>query len=523
MAKNDLDFKIGGSVDGALEAMQKVIVKQQEQIDKLKEANKEAKKAAKAVEEIKEPWDVVIGRVRDYAAGAITANTAMAAGKAIISALKAEWEDILRKQEAAAKTLQRVTKSEMDVFQGGPGGLAASDETRRALKAVNVQGMTYEEKLSQYDLYADSNRKAKMKEAVRAVEISGGLNGLKSQEEITRIAGLIRHADQSISIEDAFDQATGTYAASGEHIGEVPGGIKNVENLQAMGFSSDQSWGMLQASIDKGQAARGIGSLVSELAGSRDRVKARPGVALTEREKLQNEVAGMSSQQYLDWLTNNPEKAKKLLGSSYGSLAAVLEGNAIKSGIDQIKQFRDDDIFQKEVDAYRKDSEFRAMILPGEVTNQSVEEMQMENKGGALDSNSREERKRFLENMPGISAAKRTLLNTEIEVKGVFQKDLASRQAEAYRELADERESPTRIYKRRGYGAMFGSGSSEFEGKNTLYNPELARRLDRQADLLEDAIKALKESTDAQKKSAEAQNRAAQPQTARPPIDTGGE
>lgn len=351
MAKKDLNFIIDSSDDAALQSLAKIVQKQESVISKLKETNRASKDTKKEFEEMGSPLGRVVADVGKIAAGFLTAQGAAALLRKGIEMVKAEVEDLKRKQEDAARaqlTFQGNFSQVIGQSFGLP-GIQQLDAYSRQVKAdaskLNVSPNLLVQMIDSYK----AARPGATWEQTRAVYTKGvGAVGFENPVEMTRLVGELQEIMPGKDIGDLYDIAAAQRSAAGKRIEQLSESTRATRQLVALGIDPEKALGLTQEAFQQELEARSLSTLV-EMVGRDIQTVKRPK---TEKDKIGNILAAMTPDQRLEWIFANQQQATTYYGGQVTRLAPILSPETLARGKQQIVEAQQQDVYQKTIQAY---------------------------------------------------------------------------------------------------------------------------------------------------------------------------
>jgi hypothetical protein len=108
--KSDVQFTVGSNSEKAIQDLAKLISKHEDLLAKIKDVNTHGKSASGMFAEMGKSINRIVPDITAIAAGVFSANTAMQIFSKSLELIKAEFEDIRRKQEEAGRTTMTVVE-----------------------------------------------------------------------------------------------------------------------------------------------------------------------------------------------------------------------------------------------------------------------------------------------------------------------------------------------------------------------------------------------------------------------------
>ncbi|MDD5327413.1 MAG: hypothetical protein PHY02_06315 [Phycisphaerae bacterium] len=474
MAKKDLQLNVTAEAEQAIQAMAKMIDKQEVMINKLSKMNREGSGAGKSI----------TSGMLAVAGGFGIATSAGELFRQTLGLIVKEIEDLRRKESEAQKTTADYAKT-FSTTIGQWLGAGMIDKAHVALTKIAKEIPSLSPASAQAILSAYAGTKARAKiepeaELARSMEVVKLVAPLTyAKEETVKIIGELEEIFPKKTTEDIADLAVGIQKRAGRHREEIEGSMKAIRQMITEGFSPEKALSIMMAAFGEEQGTKTLTTIarLPELFGQE--VKRTPGEPFTEEQKIQRETAGMNPEQILQWVIDNPEKAKKIIGpQQWVGIAPVMKPGVIETQAGEIKKIQTGDEYQKELEDQQK-SALASEVRLAENRAAAEQWVKLKNTKGATAGFARKSAEDLLKSMPGIGKTERDLILAAVEINGRIGGDYA---AAAVKRL-------TSLQQRFGEPMLPGGYTTQFDAaygprqyyqpstKNIEYNPELAEQI----------------------------------------------
>lgn len=381
MAKKDLDFNIGADPRKAIQAMAKVVDKQEVAIQKLKNMNREGKKTKKSLSDMGgTKMTGVIGEIGKIAGGFGAASLAIGGVRKLLGLFIAEMKEAIRIQNALGQASKTNLQASMDVIQGWTGARGIDIDKFRAKAEARWQPSkitTLPEHWGIAGAYTGARPSATEVEVLAAVEAIGATKGVVQptmMQPFARFVGQLEKLDPQKSRDDIMDIALHTWRAAGGKAGALETGFKGAQQWKALGFKgADTAMAALLAGISTEMGKRGMSTLAGELGAPLEIIKpaqAAKGMRrrpLTEEQVEQNLYAAMAPPERLKYLQGQPEFARRRLGTTYGTIAPLLTGDIIGENLAAITKAQREDIWKKDIAGFPESATAKQLLAEYQV------------------------------------------------------------------------------------------------------------------------------------------------------------
>ncbi|OXU15408.1 hypothetical protein [Sedimentisphaera salicampi] len=530
--KSDLNFNIYGDERKAIESMAKVVQKQEESINKLKKANKEAKSTTNQMEKMRSPLKGAAQDIGKMAVGFVSAQSAIGVAKGALDGLRASYEDLVRKQKESAKLLEDNSREAAKAIAGW-GGAEMIDETKKSLKKIEVDA-TMKEKVHAFGGYVGAHQDASKTQAVESTRLAVQSKHFHEPVEFAKTMGYMGKLNKNLSPDDVADQAHYMMMSAGDKSSQFPEAAKEINKLISIGIDPVTAKAMAITSIQEDQGQEALGTIGRFVTKDFKNVSAKPGEVLTGKQRVQNELAGMSQKERLDWLFSGSKDVKEELGTEYAQMAPILESDKLEQHKKGLREAQTGDIFTSDIGKFKKTDTAKYLMTPDKAAALK-EEVQSQNREGAIIEQSSELAQGIYESDKHLNWAERTRHNIGSWVERTIdpigylkrERDHMKLKAKEYRSKTSSAEwqprqpplTETFLMGPQTYGVPMAPPST--------YDPEMAEsyqkganEISRTIQLLENINKNTERQAEAAEKQAEEVRKTREPEY--PPIVTGG-
>jgi len=407
----------------AVQAYLKVVEAQNKATEGQRRMNREGKEMDKSYAGLRN----ITGELAGMVTGFFTVSSA-------VRLVIAEFEDMKRKGEEAFKSITAYANDFSRNISGWL-GVGRVDEAAAAIAALTkkIPELSMTSGQAILSAYGGTGPKTTLG---RGLEITEKLAPMTwaDQPEVARLAGELEDIYPGMSTEDLLDMAAEARRKAGSRKGELPERMKEVMRLKQYGVSSDEALGMIMTTLETEQAGRGAGAVAGLLAQPREPFKKKLGVPLTEEQKIQNEVAGMTEQQMYSWMKANPDKAKKLFGPGWVAVAPLFQPGLISGGVEMVQRARAEDAFAQEL-AAGGESAIIGIQRTGVRRGAAIENLKLGYGPGAEAAMVRQSVEEYLKAMPGVGWMQRKLIMAGIEAEGIITGDYKGAATKALMQL----------------------------------------------------------------------------------------
>lgn len=376
MAKKDLDFNINADPRKAIQAMAKVVDKQEVAIQKLKKMNQEGRKTKKSLSDLGgSKMTGVIGEIGKIATGFFTAQAAIGGVRKILGLFINDLQEAIRIQNALGAASKTNLQASMDVIQGWTGARGIDIDKFRAQAEARWRPSkitTLPEHWGIAGAYTGAYPGATEADVLATVEAIGATKGVVQPTMMPAFAGFVgklKKLDPQKSLDDRLDAALYMWRAAGGEAGTLGKGFKGAEQWKALGFTgADVPMAALLAGIATDQGKRGMSTLAGYLAQHIEIIKptkAGPGMRqrpLTEEQIESNLYAAMAPPERLKYFQEHPEFAKRKLGTSYGTISPLLVGDILGKNLADITKAQREDIWKKDIAGFPESAAAKQLI-----------------------------------------------------------------------------------------------------------------------------------------------------------------
>ena len=319
MAIGEMNLVLRADVGQAVLGLVEVLEKQGKVADGIRKINREGDGFSK------------IGRgILEIAGGFGIATSAIGAMHQAIGLLVKELEDMRRKETEAAQTTVNYAKSFSETI-GGWLGAEKIDEAHAALTRLTkeIPTLSYTGGQAIFAAYARSKARAEIKpeeELARGIEVTKLVAPLTyRREETAKIMGGLEEIFPEKTMENLADIAIGIQKRAGRHKEEIEEAMKAVHRMIAIGIPREQALGTMMAAFKEEQSGRAMQAMAKIPLEFMESVKRIPGQPYTEEQKIRLETKGMTEAEIYNWALANPEKVKKIMGTSWAMIAPIME------------------------------------------------------------------------------------------------------------------------------------------------------------------------------------------------------
>jgi len=507
MAKKDLNL----NWTSESKAVEKDAAKMAERIENLETKLKKVNKQARVSKQEFSGMGGSIAKIGEIAAGVFSAQLLTSGFQKAMDLIKAEFEDMLARQQRAAQALTSTTRRTADYATNWLGS-GRIDDVMRTKDSVKIAGLKDIDKDAILAGFSGAAPRSTLAQGKQALQTYGQAKGMTDLAMLAEFGGEVSefYGDEK-SFADQADITFGLQQAAGKRAGDLSGGMKNVQKLVAMGVPKDEAMSMMLAAANTEQGPRALGTLSSALSMPRKSITRKPGKYLTPEQELKNKVAGMSDLEYFHWIQANPEQAKTILGSSWASIAPMFQEGVISQSNEAFEKMQSEDIFSANTKAFREQEYVKATILADDVAGATAENRQKRNTKGALAGKTREQVRVFLDDAPATSKFQKEWLQKSLELDGLFGDDYTSGAVRALEKISDTAGKKTVQRPRyiiNPFGGAVQTGWEEVE--NRKYNPlvqaetqEMIAVLKQQKEAMEKLNSLIEESNRINKETAE--------------------
>lgn len=409
----------------AVQAFLKLAEAQGKATDEVRKFNREGDNFGKGM----------VSGIGGIAAGFGIATGAVELTRKTIGLLVKELEDMRRKESEAAKTTADYAKTFSETI-GDWLGAEKIDKAHAALTRVvkEIPELSYTTGEAMLGAYAKAKPKAGLERGIEAVKLAAPLAW--GRVETAKLVGELEEIFPEKTMEDLFDIAVGLRKRAGKHKEEIEEGLKAVHRMMAVGIPGEQAMGVLMAAFEEEQAGRAVQAMTKLPLEFGKPVVRIPGRPLTEEQKIQKETAGMTEAEIFNWALANPEKVKKVLGTSWAMVAPIMKPGAVTEWTRTVGTIQTENEYQKQLAAQR--ASFIATQPRIEMRRGAAEELQkMGNVPGAITGFTRKATEDLLKTMPemGYLQRKGFMLGTEFfgRMPGADYAKVATERLEALR------------------------------------------------------------------------------------------
>lgn len=485
----------------AVSAFLKVVEAQDKTARGLKNINREGKKTKQTLD----GFGKVASDVGKMAAGFLSAQGAIAGVRKIMQLLIAEFEDLKRKQEDAARATMDYAKDFINII-GTWLGPSQIDRAHEALTRMvkEIPQLSYAQGRAMLGAFGAAVPAAGLERGIEAVRLAAPVTWERRPELMKFVGELVERFPEK-KMEDIFDIAIELRQKAGKNIDLLSASMKGMVQLMEYGIEGEQALGTMMAMIERELKPRGITTMVGLIARPIEPIAAGRGRRLTERQRIQNQLAAMTPAERFRWMQQYPEQAKLFYGTTFAPIAPIFQPGAIAAGTEMVRGAQVGDAYQRAVEAAGRQRLVRRVTLEEEQVA-GVEWQRMTWGRGAAAGMARRYTREMLETMPGIGATRRKMILGALEIEGLFGGDYTRAAAERLERIRQPMLQPTtpRRLMQTGWG-----GGEWVGGKpSPFYDPAAAEaiarlidRITRMAETYEEEsfVEVIKENTQALK------------------------
>ena len=495
--KKDMDLRLVTDVQKSLNDLKKVVARQDEMIAKLKEMNKESKKAKESLEEVASPFQDMAKAAAGIAGGMSLFEGGAAALRETWSAITADFEKWKRlSEEYANKNLTFKNDFANQVWDSfGPEYIDSANT--RAEQLTRDTNLTLDEVSQLWGAYQGGRRGGDINDTFGALEKvshipQGQRSALLSQAgTLQKTFGIYGY---DIPQDDVFDMLTLMRREAGSDSAAITSARKGISKLLAQGASPEEALGGMMAGISSGLGSRGVDSLTSFLTQNITPPTQGRGQRMSDEDRLKMEVAGMSSVERLRWLgAASDDDIKSIAGSSSSNIMPLVAAGRSRDWKANIIDAMENNLFTGNIDIF-KHSKIGKYTEIKEAIESFDDKQAVSNESLISQGLARKTLDTAIEQTPQISAWGGDIIRQLNNLKMYTNEGVADaiKILESY---ADDLGDPGAKKKILRFGPHDTVKFSD-EPTNPNYNQSAAKALDKMAELLEGILDYQKQQVD---------------------------
>ncbi|AQT69969.1 hypothetical protein STSP2_03169 [Anaerohalosphaera lusitana] len=493
-----IDFKISADPDKAQADMAKVINKQDKMIEKLKSQNKQTKRTSKSTKGLTRS-------IMEIGGGFAAGQFALDKFKSGVELLKNEYDDLIRKQDEAAKAHMTVAESAIDAIRGSMGfadpqaaDKMISDIYAEAAKAPNL---SRRQAVGAYEVWTGADPTFTKEEALQAVKFSSGTTA-GARDNTVKLAGqlqLLLGGD----VGDNFDLAQFLSEQAGEYDEQLPAAMQGIFKSVKMGADPEDMIARLTTVVQQKQKPRALSTFANLMAqvDNKARIERKPGQKLTEEQILQNQLLDMSVPERMAWADQaSKDELVKAFGPTVATVAPMFGPGVGERGRAALDKAREEDYYVRTFQNMKK-SEYGSQVLADQIGQAAAEDIKLVDKRAAAAGQARKTFENVLRNTPGIGYTEKEIAQKLLEIEST----MGDRPIEPFiqqAELIRSRVSDPTLEKKLPGGTVPGVYYTK-EVPNPAYNPESEKRWEDVLRSLEMQQQAYREQMEIQKQQLE--------------------
>lgn len=397
-----MDFEVSANPEKAIADLSKIINKQDAVIDKLKSSNREATKTQKAMGDMGSGLGKIAQDAAGMATGFISATGAMALMRTGVQLLKAEFEDMVRKQGDAARSNMTFAEGATSAIMNyvGSSGLDAN-VARMKTTIQGVPSVGLSEGVGLLSEYAGARPAGSMADALGVISKSGSGGTAADRRRLVGLVGQIQNLIPEKSADDSYDIATALIRDSGQMSDQLGGAMQGLFKMKSLGADPENLLGRLTHTVQAKQKPRIFSTMASVLGQiPSEKTMRRPGSGpLDPATMAKNEIVGLSPDEVLAWLDANPDRAGLALGSTWASVSPAFGPGVGSEGLAALQGYQAENLYGSEV-ANREKSGYFGMMKVGQENAALIEDMQVGNTSGARAGQVRKMIRETMESLP---------------------------------------------------------------------------------------------------------------------------
>jgi hypothetical protein len=254
--KGDLEFIINSDPNPAIQAMAKVIAKQEQGISKLKDTNRESKRTQRSFQEMGGPLNKIVSEVGQIATGMLTAQAVASLVKGAYRGLVEEIQTVRRLQKEmlhdAAIPLEQMAQGLASLMPGGisPENMQASTSMITGLSKNAGIGLPSARNAAFFAYSAFGPTEAGQSAAATIAKITA--TGQLKDDQLASLPGLFKvigaetEAAQMEAVNKLVQATKGSIAETGPFIPEF---VKSYPQLKAGGHGYDEALALMVAAV----------------------------------------------------------------------------------------------------------------------------------------------------------------------------------------------------------------------------------------------------------------------------------
>jgi hypothetical protein len=435
-------------------------------------------------------FDKVGGDVAKTAAGFFTASAAMEGMRKIINLVGKEFEDMRRKEDEAAKAgLDFAQNFSQAIGQSfGVEGVRNLDKFASQFQNTikNISTLSDQGAIKILTAYKAAFPGATWGQSLTAVKTLGPVVGWENAPAMAGLAGELQEQMPGKNIGDILDITTQMRTAAGGNRDVLAESMKVAIQMMASGVGGEESLGLTMAGLQVQMKPKAMGAVLGMLtdeyqkSGEFDAVTGKRK-DLTDKQRIENDLVGLSPSGRLQWIMANPDKAQTMWGSTYAKVAPVFQRGRFTSAVEAIQAAQQQDVFAQTL---TKAGTQRILGAVNIEAQQAVEIEKMYEgwgEGGAA-GRARRMTEQTLAAMPQIGAFHRKLIMGSTEIEGRFGGDYVGTAIENMAALKQRFSNKTEI----SYAGGFREGMGDYQREisNPAYSPKAVEAIDKLIDRL---------------------------------------
>lgn len=338
--KKDIQFTVGSDTQKAVEDMQKLVAKHEELLAKQKAVTAEGKKSKGEMQGMGSIAGDIGKNALSIATGFISAEGAIKLANVAVNSMKRDYEDLIRRQKEAGDAVLKLAQN--TIKAAGITGAGMTDQLQKDFVSTGAAfGMTTQEVSGAYQGYRVAGL-ADQQTSMEATRRIAKLNDIVDVNQTAEMAGQLKYAVPKLSAKESVNLAAFFTEQARGDAEKTKGALLGIQQLTEGDVDPEKAMAVAASFIQKGYSGKQMQTYSGMVLSPMEKVSSGVGRSLTEKQKLQNEYAGLSNEQRMEWLSANPDKAAALFGAQAVKMAPAISPEDVASARSGLTKWKED-------------------------------------------------------------------------------------------------------------------------------------------------------------------------------------